>query len=389
MTRSSKCKSLLVAAAIAVASSANYAVAKDIVDTAVGAGSFKTLAAALQAAGLVDALKGDGPFTVFAPTDDAFAKLPEGTVAELLKPENKKKLTDILTYHVVKGRVPAADVVKLNGAKTLNGQQVDIAVKDGKVSLDKANVVKTDIACDNGIIHVIDSVILPASDDLPTTAVKAGSFGTLVAAAKAAGLVEALSGEGPFTVFAPTDDAFAKLPAGTVDSLLKPENKAKLASILKYHVVPGRVYSSDAVAAGSAKTLQGQSVKIQVNGSDATVNGAKILATDLDASNGVIHVIDSVILPPNGDQSSVQPRKMIETAIRQGAPLYNAGHAGQCAKVYMQTAQELLEMEGHGMCSSTVHTLQTALNASQHSTCTETQAWTMRRALDVAYNSVR
>ena len=389
MTHSCKFKSILVAAAIAVATSANYAVGKDIVDTAVGAGSFKTLAAALQAAGLVDALKGDGPFTVFAPTDDAFAKLPEGTVAELLKPENKKKLTDILTYHVVKGQVLAADVVKLSGAKTLNGQQVDIAVKDGKVSVDKATVVKTDITCDNGVIHVIDQVILPASDDIPTTAVKAGNFETLVAAAKAAGLVEALSGAGPFTVFAPTDDAFAKLPAGTIDSLLKPENKGQLAAILKYHVVAGRVYSSDALAAGSAKTLEGQSVKITASGDGAKVNGANLIATDLDASNGVIHVIDAVLLPASGDQSSVQPRKMIETAIQQGAPLYNAGHAGQCAEIYMETAQELLGMENHGMCSSTVHTLQTALNASQHSSCTNTQAWTMRRALDLAYNNVQ
>ena len=134
---------------------------KDIVDTAVGAGSFKTLVAAVQAAGLVETLKGKGPFTVFAPTDEAFAKLPKGTVETLLKPENKAKLQAILTYHVVSGSVMAADVVKLTGAVTVQGQQVDIAVKDGKVTVDGANVVKTDIACSNGVIHVIDSVILP------------------------------------------------------------------------------------------------------------------------------------------------------------------------------------------------------------------------------------
>jgi uncharacterized surface protein with fasciclin (FAS1) repeats len=133
----------------------------DIVDTAVGAGSFKTLAAALQAAGLVDTLKGTGPFTVFAPTDEAFAKLPKGTVEDLLKPENKGKLTAILTYHVVPGKVMAADVVKLTSAKTVQGSSAKIAVKDGKVTIDGANVVKTDIATSNGVIHVIDSVILP------------------------------------------------------------------------------------------------------------------------------------------------------------------------------------------------------------------------------------
>ncbi len=133
---------------------------KDIVDTAVAAGSFKTLAAALQAADLVDALKGPGPFTVFAPTDEAFAKLPAGTVEDLLKPENKAKLQAILTYHVVPGKVMAADVLKLTSAKTLQGQSLTVSTKSG-VSVDNASVIQTDIACSNGVIHVIDTVVLP------------------------------------------------------------------------------------------------------------------------------------------------------------------------------------------------------------------------------------
>ncbi len=132
----------------------------DIVDTAVNAGSFKTLAAALKAAGLVDTLKGKGPFTVFAPTDEAFAKLPAGTVESLLKPENKAKLTAILTYHVVAGDVKAADVVKLKSAKTVEGQTVTIDATDG-VKINDAKVVKADIECGNGVIHVIDTVLLP------------------------------------------------------------------------------------------------------------------------------------------------------------------------------------------------------------------------------------
>ena len=134
---------------------------KDIVDTAVAAGSFKTLTTALNAAGLVETLKGKGPFTVFAPTDAAFAKLPAGTVESLLKPENKQKLTSILTYHVVAGNVKAADVVKLSSAKTLNGQSVMIKTLGGKVFINGATVVKADIATTNGTIHVIDTVLLP------------------------------------------------------------------------------------------------------------------------------------------------------------------------------------------------------------------------------------
>ena len=133
----------------------------DIVDIAVGAGQFNTLAAALDAAGLVDTLKSDGPFTVFAPTDAAFAKLPEGTVESLLLPENKDKLIAILTYHVVPGNVMASDVVNLNAATTVNGGDVAIEVVDGNVMIDNATVVKTDIKASNGVIHVIDSVILP------------------------------------------------------------------------------------------------------------------------------------------------------------------------------------------------------------------------------------
>jgi uncharacterized surface protein with fasciclin (FAS1) repeats len=136
---------------------------KDIVETAVAAGSFKTLAKALQAADLVTTLKGAGPFTVFAPTDEAFAKLPAGTLEDLLRPENKAKLQRILTYHVVPGKVMASDVVKMQSAKAVSGDTLSIASRDGSVTVDKAHVVKTDIAASNGVIHVIDTVILPQS----------------------------------------------------------------------------------------------------------------------------------------------------------------------------------------------------------------------------------
>ena len=146
---------------LAVGSSNLRAADKDIVDTAVAAGQFKTLAAALDAAGLVATLKGPGPFTVFAPTDDAFAKLPAGTVENLLKPEKKDQLIAILTYHVVPGKVMAADVVKLKEAKTVNGKMLKVTVMDGAVTINDAKVTSTDIVASNGVIHVIDTVLLP------------------------------------------------------------------------------------------------------------------------------------------------------------------------------------------------------------------------------------
>lgn len=277
----------------------------DIVDTAVADGRFTTLAAALEAAGLIETLKGEGPFTVFAPTDDAFAALPEGTVESLLLPENKQALTDILTYHVVSGKVMAADVTALTSATTVLGKDVAIKVDMGNVYINEAKVIITDIETSNGVIHVIDAVLLPPSEEaaesntIVDVAVADGRFTTLVAAVEAAGLVETLSGEGPFTVFAPTDDAFAALPAGTVESLLLPENKQQLTDILLYHVVSGKFMAADVVNLTSATTVLGKDLTITVKDGKVFLNDTvEVIITDVEASNGVIHVIDAVLLPP-------------------------------------------------------------------------------------------
>ena len=268
----------------------------DIVDTAVAAGNFNTLAAALKAAGLVETLKGKGPFTVFAPTDAAFAKLPKGTVETLLKPENKEKLKSILLYHVAAGEVLAKDV-KTMPLATVNGQRAEVLVKDGVVTIDNAKVTATDIVAGNGVIHVIDTVILPNDKDIVGTAIAAGNFKTLAKLLEQAELVGALQGAGPFTVFAPTDEAFAKLPKEVVESLLKPENKDKLAAILTFHVIPGRVFSDVAAKGATVKTLQGTELTTSSKDGKVYVQNATVIAADIDASNGVIHVIDTVIMP--------------------------------------------------------------------------------------------
>ncbi len=262
--------------------------------------------AAVQAAGLVDTLKGAGPFTVFAPTDEAFAKLPAGTVANLLKPENLETLKNILLYHVVSGNVMAADVVTLDGktADTVAGSAVNISVKDGKVFLNEnVQVIITDIVTSNGVIHVIDTVLMPPAKlaDIVDTAVADGRFTTLVAAVQAAGLVDTLKGAGPFTVFAPTDEAFAKLPAGTVETLLKPENLETLKNTLLYHVVPGKVMAADVVTLDGKMAdtaFAGNAIKISVKYGKVYLNeNVQVIITDVMTSNGVIHVIDTVLLP--------------------------------------------------------------------------------------------
>lgn len=261
----------------------------NIIETAIAAESFNTLVSAVKAAGLVETLSGPGPFTVFAPTDEAFAKLPEGTIESLLA--DKPKLTSILTYHVVPGSLTAKEVTASRFLATVNGASLAVSSVDG-ARVDNAAIVKTDIQCANGTIHVIDAVVLPK--DLIETALAAGQFNTLAKALEAAGLIETLRGAGPFTVFAPTDEAFAELPEGTLESLLA--DKQKLSSIFSYHVVPGRVDAKDVSKLTSTKTVQGKMLAIDA-ASGVKVDGANVVLTDVGASNGVIHVIDQVLIP--------------------------------------------------------------------------------------------
>jgi transforming growth factor-beta-induced protein len=299
----------------------------DIVETAAAAGNFTTLLAAAEAADLVGALKGAGPITVFAPTDEAFAKLPEGTVAALLN--DKDALTAILTYHVVPGAVTAAEVVKLTSAATLNGKDLTITVVEGKVMIDNAMVTVTDIKATNGIIHVIDAVMIPAAAGSAragiegaaaslgsgwiVNAVRSGNLNwftkylslytvsrlaglpTLTTAVQAAGLQSTLMYKGPFTLFGPTEQAFAALPAGTVEALLK--DPATLSNILLYHVTAGVVKAADVVKLTEATMANGGKVSISVVNGGVKINNANVLFVNIAARNGVLHIIDGVLIP--------------------------------------------------------------------------------------------
>ncbi len=295
---------VLAVAAVAVvgagsASAQSRASSVDIVQTAVGAGQFTTLASLLQKAGLVDTLSTGGPFTVFAPTDAAFANVPKATLDALAA--DPAKLKAVLLYPVVPGRITAADVVKLTSAKTAEGRSLGIKVSNGSVFVDGAQVTTPDVEASNGVIHVIDSVLIPqeampaAPKTIVQTAVAAGSFKTLASLLKKAGLVGTLQGKGPFTVFAPTDAAFAKVPKATLAALAK--NKAKLRSVLLYHVVKGNVPAAKVVMLRSAKTLNGKAVSIRANGGNVFVAGARVTTADVRASNGVIHVVNKVLIP--------------------------------------------------------------------------------------------
>ena len=277
----------------------------DIVDTAIDNGNFKDLVIALEVAGLVLTLKQPGPFTVFAPTDAAFAKLPPGVLVDLLRPENRVKLVEILEYHVVSGNYTAASIIALNPPvriPTLAGESF-LVTKDGnKLKVDNATVIIADVFATNGIIHAIDEVLLPPPKglDIVDTAIDNGNFKDLVIALEVAGLVLTLKQPGPFTVFAPTDAAFAKLPPGTLVDLLRPENRVKLVELLEYHVVSGNYTAASIIALNPPvrlETLAGQSVLVTLNGTLVIVNDATVIVPNVFATNGIIHAIDTVLMP--------------------------------------------------------------------------------------------
>ena len=271
---------------------------KNIVETAVAAGQFETLASLLDKAGLVNTLATGGPFTVFAPTDAAFAKLPKATLDSLAA--NPAKLKAVLLYHVVSGAVPTKDVVKLRSARTLNGGRVRIQVTGGSVRVDGARVATPDVMASNGIIHVIDRVLIPKAANAPKrnvvgTAVAAGQFKTLVSLLKQAGLAGTLQGNGPFTVFAPTDAAFAKVPKATLAALGK--DRAKLRAALLYHVARGKLNAAAVAKRTQIVTLNGKSVRVRVAAGTVRVGGARVTAANVGATNGIVHAIDRVLIP--------------------------------------------------------------------------------------------
>ena len=260
------------------------------------------MVAALIQAELVETLQGDGPFTVFAPTDQAFADAGID-LAAFDTPEGKDTLANILLYHVVAANVPSSAVTDCMTADAANSQPLAFTV-GGSVMVNGATVTLADVSASNGVIHVIDKVLTPSDNpnNIPRTAQCTGVHTSLVAALIQAELVETLQGDGPFTVFAPTDQAFAD--AGIdLAALDTPEGKETLANILLYHVVSGEVASSALTDGMVAETVNGDEITFDLT-SGVMVNDASVITADVAASNGIIHVIDKVLMPPTEDDSS-------------------------------------------------------------------------------------
>lgn len=263
----------------------------NIIDTLAATGTFNTFSKALQIAGLVETLKKEGPFTVLAPTDEAFTKLPEGMLDALLK--NPEKLKTLLNYHIIPQMVTFTNFGEPKEFSTLMGQAIAIKAEGIRFLVEGNDVLEKDFMCSNGIFHVIDKVLLP--NDIIGALNASEKCAILLSAFEKAELIETLKGDGPFTVFAPTNDAFKKVPQAKLNEILG--NKEKLKHLLTYHVVSGKILGADIVQLKNLKSLNGQTLTVTKLEDKIIIDNSKIEKSDLFCTNGVIHLVNAVMLP--------------------------------------------------------------------------------------------
>jgi uncharacterized surface protein with fasciclin (FAS1) repeats len=321
-----------------------------VVDIIVNSADHDTLEAAVIAAELADDLSGPGPFTVFAPTDAAFAALPSGTIETLLT-DPTGTLAQILLYHVVAGQALSTTLSDGQTITTLLGEDITVTIGMNGVMINNATVVVADITATNGVVHVIDAVLLPPAPQPTTTVVdvivNSDVHNTLEAAVVAAGLVETLSGTGPFTVFAPTDAAFEALPAGTVETLLADPTGA-LTQILLYHVVGAQALSTDLTNGQTVATLQGQTVTVTINADGVFINNAQVTVADIVTDNGVIHVIDAVLVPqqPNSVSNNETVKLNIPNPVMENINIPSTGNSN--VQIYTTSGQVVYSQNFNG-----------------------------------------
>jgi uncharacterized surface protein with fasciclin (FAS1) repeats len=320
-----------------------------VVDIIVNSPEHDTLEDAVIAAELADDLSGPGPFTVFAPTDAAFAALPDGTIETLLA-DPTGTLAQILLYHVVGGQALSTDLSDGQTITTLLGEDITVTIGMNGVMINNATVVVADITATNGVVHVIDAVLLPPAPQPITVVdviVNSDVHNTLEAAVVAAGLVETLSGTGPFTVFAPTDAAFAALPAGTVETLLA-DPTGTLTDILLYHVVGAEALSTDLTNGQTVTTLLGQNVTVTINADGVFINNAQVTVADIVTDNGVIHVIDAVLLPeqPNSVSIIETTKLKIQNPVAESINIPSNGNSN--VQIFSTTGQVVYSQNFNG-----------------------------------------
>jgi uncharacterized surface protein with fasciclin (FAS1) repeats len=366
----------------------------DLVSVATDAG-LTTLLELATAADIMSVLPQGERLTIFAPTNEAFAALPREKVEALLTPEGLSTLRTILAHHVATPALPSAKLLDRRSVTTLSGQRVNVST-EGAITIGGAKVIATDVPFDGGVVHVIDRVMMPETRTIDRILAEDRRLSTLAAAVEAADLTRQLgpANDGPWTILAPTNQAFAALPDGALEQLLTPEGRSTLVAILAGHVVPGRLYRSDLVGAGSAQTLATAPVAYGLKDGLVTIGGANIVVADVPAANGVIHVIDRVILPAPETPASASAAaaapfdeaiSLMDRAVAIGAPLFNDGNVEACAATYEMTILCILELSSDRLGNTLMQRFQRALAEGQAEDDARERAWIYRRAMDEAF----
>ncbi len=328
--------------------------------------------------------------TILAPIDAAFAKIPAATLEHLLRPENREMLRAVLNYHIITPSLTSRDLFSRRTVETLNGQRLKIDDAGALSTINGSGLIAVNVRFNGGIIHVIDEVLMPQLFSIAEIGPESDQLSTLTTAVIAASLGDQLGAEnGPWTVFAPVNSAFSDLPDGVLDGLLRAENRARLTDILGLHIVPGRLYSSDLLATKSVQTLFGETVKFAIKDGTLSVGGATLIGEEIDASNGVIHLIDSVLLPSESEPSSVElnieAARLCELAISRGTPLFNSGQTEACAAIYEIAIESMILLGADKLDRNTVQRLELGIAEAKTKLSATDRAWTYRRVLDDVY----
>ncbi|MDF1810246.1 MAG: CIA30 family protein [Phycisphaerales bacterium] len=329
-------------------------------------------------------------YTIFAPTDKSFAALSEKTLALLTSEEGKPILKSILSYHIVAGELRSSDLLNRRTSSTLNGQTLQYDT-DGGITVSGASVQVVDVPFNGGVVHVIDSVLIPESKSIIELALETHSLSTLVTAITAAGIADQIGSEnGPFTVFAPVNSAFASLPEGVLEGLLESTNRTSLIDTLGLHIVPGRVMSNQLLNTKRARSFFGNTIEFGLSKGQLQVQGASIIKADIQAANGVIHFIDKVITKSESPKiinvsMNKEAIRIYELAINRGVPLYNEGQESACASVYEIAIESLIALGSDTLDRRVIERLEMGLAEAESENADAERAWIYRRALDSAY----
>ncbi len=332
--------------------------------------------------------------TILAPSEAAFSKLPKETIEFLISPDGTDTLQTILSNHVVIGVIRSNELLNKRSLTTLAGQSLPIELANG-LSVADARFESVDVEFDQGVVHVIDTVLVPESRSILDLAVSNGQLSTLTAAIQSAGIGSQLESEnGPWTVFAPVNSAFSNLPEGALNELLEPQSRAKLIDTLGLHIIPGRIASNELLSTQNVRSYFGNKIEFSIKDGQIAVENAQIVQSDIQASNGVIHLIDAVIVPkkskPIEQAAPTPPRlnqeavRLYELAISRGVPLFNAGQEGACATIYEITIESMIALGADNLDRRGIEQLEMGMAEAESEQDATKRAWIFRRALDRA-----